>query len=148
MNLAELRTEIEAHPKTIKVEDLPDEDFGFYLFWRITYEKGEDEADQMAVCIIIDERGEVDEKAWYKGKPAFMKDAEPTPFKDDLETALVNYVDADSKTEYYQIDSVDESGKVAKVTLYEKGVAANSVIEKRFIVFDRNGLKVRRIEDA
>jgi len=147
MNLSELRADIETHPKTIKVEDLPEEDHGFYLFWRITFEKGEDEADQAAVCIIVDKRGEAEERAWFKGKPPYMRSTE---FRDIIQDALDTYMVNNSEIEYAKIVSIDEGNKVAFIEAYTYDSVEEVLSQIRYIIWEKadSSLGFRRIVSA
>lgn len=142
----ELLNEIRNHPKTIKVEELPDEDFGFYLFVRVTYivNETEKDADQMAICIIVDNREETNETAYYKQKPTYLKS---TTFKDQVEAAAATYQQNHPEFEYYSIENVDEAQEFAIVRAYVFDSGSNISEAKRFIVFKEDTtLKIRELK--
>jgi len=146
MNLQELLDEMAAHSNTILVELLPDEDFGFYLFVRVTYisSAAENEANQEAVCIIVDDRGGPAETAYYKGKPTYMKSI---AFRSTVEIAAANYQQNNPAFEYYSIDTVDEAQEFAIVRAYVFDSGTNLSDEKRFIVFKEDAqLKMRELK--
>lgn len=132
-NLDELRALLEKHPKTILVEDLPDEDFGFYLFWRITYETGDNEANQESVCIIVKNRGKTGEQAWFKGRPRYMRDL----FKDKVQIAVDSYRNKEAKIEHCEIEAVNEGSKTAIVRayVYDSTMEALSIV--RYLVWEK-----------
>ena len=145
MNLQELLTEMRAHPSTIKVEELPEEDFGFYLFVRATYisSAAENEANQEAVCIIIDDRGGPTEKAYYKGKPSYMRSV---AFRSAVEIAAASYQSNHPEFEYYSIERVDEVQEFALVKAYVFDSTQDNSMEQRFIVFKEDAtLKMRQL---
>ena len=106
MNLQELLDALEAHPKTINLELLPDEDYGHYLFVRLTFFVETDLADQKSVCILVKDRGEPTEIAYYKGVFPFPDET----FRDEVITKADAYQTNNPELEYYSLVHVDEGG--------------------------------------
>jgi len=139
LNLLELRAEIEAHPKTIRVEDLPDEDYGDHLFWKITFETGVNEADRKTFCVIVDERGEAEEQAWFEGYPFY---ARSTEFRDIVQMALDDYLDNHAEIEYAVISNVDEEKRVSFIDAYTYDPIGDVVNHGRYVVWEKSDLSL------
>lgn len=135
MNLNELRTLLENHPKTILVEDLPNEDFGFYLFWRVTYETNRaNEANQSSVCVIVKDRGEAGERAWFKGVPGYLRS---TAFEERVVSAIETYQETHPELERYVVEGLNEDEKAATVRAYVHDGEADSVSLIRYIIWEK-----------
>jgi hypothetical protein len=134
MNLQGIKDYISANPKTLFIEDLPDQDYGTYLFVRVTYKIDDVTADQMAVCILIKNRGEANEEAYIKGTiPAYMK---ATPFKDALITTIENIQATLPELEAYEILKCDELTKVSTCIGYYFDSVSGKSIPKSYVAFD------------
>jgi hypothetical protein len=141
MNLQEMYDYITANPKTIKVELLPSEDYGFYLFVRLTYSLDTYTADQSSICIIVKDRGLGTEEAFVKGTfPDYLKPAKTTPFKDELVPLIATYIVANPTFESYTFTNIDETKPLAEISafVYDSQTQKSSV--KKFVAFKINNV--------
>lgn len=117
MNLSQMISYIDNNALTILTEQLPGEDYGNYLFIRVTYEVKPNIAQQQSLCIVVKDRDGPEETAYVKGDfPSYLQ---PSTFKDEVTTAINNYQSTHSELEYWKFSSIDEEKEVAHVTAYE-----------------------------
>jgi len=146
MNLQELKDEISNHPNVVLMEEIPDEDYGSYLFVRVTFIRNvvENDVDQMSVCIIVEDRDMPGETAYYKQKPFFLLG---TSFADQVIAELAAQKVSNPNIEYYSFESIDETNKIVIVRVYLWDSENGWVEERRYAVFDDGGtLKFRLIK--
>ena len=146
MNLTELVNNIKANPKTISIEDLPKEDFGFYLFKRVTYKTSESTAEQTAICIIVKDRGQPSEAAFYKGTAPTYLSAPATNFKDEVTMQIGTFKASVPSLESYEVTRVNSEFQIAEVTAYIYDSDAKTSSANKFVVSKVNGeWKVRKL---
>ena len=146
MNLTELVNSIKANPKTISVDDLPSEDFGFYLFKRLTYKTGDSTAEQTAICLIVKDRGLPSETAFYKGAAPTYLSTPALNFKDEVTAQIDTFKASVPSLESYEVTRVNSDFQIAEVTAYIYDSAAKTSSASKFVVSKVGGeWKVRKL---
>ena len=146
MNLNELVNSIKANPKTLSVVDLPSEDFGFYLFKRLTYKTSDSTAEQTAICIIVKDREQPTETAFYKGTAPTYLSTPATSFKDEVTAQINTYKASMPNLESYEVTRVNSEFQIAEVTAYIYDSTAKTSVANKFIVAKVSGeWKVRKL---
>src|SRR5690554_5471015 len=116
MNLQEMINYINSNEKTINLEDLENQDFGFYLFKRLTYAISDYEAEQCTICFVVKDRGLETEIAYVKGGfPSYLK---PLSFKDRVETKINEIMNNDTSIEGYKLGFIDNDRQIAEIIGY------------------------------
>jgi hypothetical protein len=142
MNLQAMYDYINANPKTIRLEVLPAEDYGTYLFIRVTYAVETYTCDQASVCIVIKDRGLGTEAAYVKGGfPAYLK---PTTFRDELKALVTAYMVSNPTLESYSFDNVNETDNVANLTGYIYNSSTQKSAAVHYVAFKVNGVTTFR----
>ena len=127
MNLDDLLKAVVENPKTLAIEGTGDADKDTYIFRRITFDKGNNVADQVAVCIIIKDKGSTDpanpETAFFKGSiPEYLQAAFTTEatfesqvvakLEDPLTKEAIPYL------EKFELTRSDDTHEIAELYAY------------------------------
>lgn len=137
MNLQEMINYINSNKKTINLEDLPNQDFGFYLFKRLTYAISTYEVEQCSICFVVKDRGLKTETAYVKGGfPAYLK---PESFRDRVEDNVNTIMSKDASIEGYKFGFIDNDRQIAEIIGYIYDSNTKKISEKKFMVIDVAG---------
>ena len=140
MNISELTAYLNSHPKVIRAVFPPLEgmtDHTTYFFLKIYATSSENLATDQAYVIIVKDRGLPTETIYFKtALPDFMQS---TTFKDRVKTAIATYQSTHPELKWYEIATVDEINKVARVTAYEYNNTDQVLNAKQYLVWDKDG---------
>lgn len=139
MNLQELIDELQAHPSTIDLLEL--EDHGDYIFYRLTYLIEANIANQMSICVLIQNRGEAEETAYYKeGLPPLKSE-----FRQELEAAVSQYQAGHPELEYWRIVTLDEQTERAILDCYVYNSTNDESEQDNYLVIKGTPWQFRKI---
>jgi hypothetical protein len=141
MNLETLENQVRGHDSTISF--LLQEDHTSYLFYTLTYQVGPYVVDQMAICVVVQDRGGGGEAAYFKGAlpPMYQSGA---AFRAQVETAIAAYQVAHPELEYYQIHTLDEPVAIIVAYMYND-VTQETTREDYLLLFKAPGWDFRKI---
>jgi len=143
--LTELLTQIEQHPKFIKLID-PNQDFGFYKFYTI-YFKENNIIKSVSIAIYTDNRGTSTEAAYFKDDmPDILKVTTSTPqeiLTSEVKTKIAEVMTADATIEKVNITLT--TNEVIEGTAYKYNSATNSVSKINIVFYyDKNNALIWR----
>lgn len=133
--LKELLTQIEQHPKLIKIVD-PNQDFGFYKFYT-TYWKEDNIIKSSSVCIYIDNRDLPNEAAYFKdSKPELLIVSTPTSqetFTAAVKTKISEVIASDATIE--KVSIINTSQDVIECIAYKYNSVAKTASKINIIFY-------------
>jgi hypothetical protein len=114
MNLAEIIAEMEGHPSVVRVTQ---EDHVDHVFCRVVYEDEPDIVRDVAVNVIVKDRGLGGEEAYYEAKKPKPLQVDPD-FKVDLDAKIVAVKGAQPDFKFHSISVIDNNEERAIVDTY------------------------------
>jgi hypothetical protein len=136
MNIQQLKDTIAANANILKAYYPPDAgmtDQKDYFFIKLYEKTGTDTADDRSYCVVVKDRDKPTEQVFFKnGLPQSMQSAS-TAFRTKVETGIITYQAAHPELKWYEINSVDEIKKVARVTGYE--LVTGLLVPKQYLLY-------------
>ena len=131
--LTELIADLEANASVISVVEI--EDHTTYLFYTLTYieDVALNVGNQETLCVLVHDRGEPTETAYFKGKlPAPLR--YEANFRETVISRIETYQSTHPELEYYIITRCDSEARIALVTAYEYDDVADTTAQNQYII--------------